>query len=64
MTNKQVNIHITNTPGQKLYEWNGKITSGKFSQEINLTGAPQGVFFVEMMIDNITQVRKVIKMNK
>lgn len=53
-------ITITNVTGQKIKSYNYKDTGKEFKKEIDLTGMPRGVYFVELKADNEKLVRKMI----
>lgn len=56
----KTSITVTNVTGQKIRSYEYKDTGKEFNKEIDLTGMPRGVYFVELKADSEKLVRKMI----
>jgi hypothetical protein len=53
-------VRLTNLNGQIIYYAQRKQTAGVFTQTLDFSNQPKGVYFLEVISDNETMVRKLV----
>ena len=59
-TVKQLDIKVMNMTGQQVLENGYDNTNGQFSTELDMTGQPRGIYFVEFVADGQKMIRKLV----
>jgi len=59
-TVKQLDIKVMNMTGQQVLESGYDNTNGQFSTELDMTGQPRGIYFVEFVADGQKMIRKLV----
>jgi hypothetical protein len=55
-----VNVSVTNLTGQMIQRQSYTYSGGMFYQELDMTGQPAGVYFVELQADGVKLMRKLV----
>jgi hypothetical protein len=58
--NTNMIVRLTNLNGQIIYYAQRKQTAGVFTQTLDFSNQPKGVYFLEVISDNETMVRKLV----
>ncbi|MEO8149452.1 MAG: T9SS type A sorting domain-containing protein [Bacteroidia bacterium] len=58
--NKNLKAQVTNVLGEIIYEKDFQKVNGKFSQRINLSAQPKGIYFLKLMSDEKVFTQKII----
>ncbi|HEY9178937.1 MAG TPA: T9SS type A sorting domain-containing protein, partial [Flavipsychrobacter sp.] len=55
-----VQVRVTNVTGQAVHNRSYQYEGGMFYQELDMTGQPAGVYFVELQAEGQRLVRKLV----
>ena len=57
---KDVQVRVTNVTGQVVEQQSYEYAGGMFYQELDMTGQPSGVYFVELQAEGVKLMRKLV----
>jgi hypothetical protein len=57
---KDVQVRVTNVTGQVVQQQSYEYAGGMFYQELDMTGQPSGVYFVELQAEGVKLMRKLV----
>jgi len=59
-TVKSLDVNVMDMTGQKVMEQSYDNTNGQFVTELDMTGQPRGIYFVEFVADGQKMIRKLV----